>query len=208
MDQAVIDKLPSLVGFKPEEGSPLNEEEIFLKEQHETTNANFEGYTLCDWHAKPEYEIRQFTHLYTLEGKKEIDLDQRILDRIALYDEAIQLQDRLCSMKKENIRWIQMYDLAAPWALSGLKIALLTDDEVAHLTVEEINGMSYRQLRLLTIRARSVEPGKVPAEPITAENFAKLTVAELRSLPKETLNKFLPEFLCRSPQAVNTSTTR
>lgn len=185
---------PSLLRFSPDPHSELSKEVDFLENIDSFSRGNtiFHRYSLKLFLEGTGHAIMGATGA---SAKNLPTLVDRFRQRVDAYNKAIDLEERICAIKDQPyFGTIMVHDLELPWNESFLRIALLTDAEVADLTMSQIKTMNQNQLKLLGMRCQKMQPKPVGSASMTPDEFLALKLIHLQMLPQAILDQYIDDF--------------
>lgn len=191
-----IGKLPSILKFSPNKSSLLNQKVNFLEGLRDPKSPPDSKFAVVYLRSFLEAKEDIILEMTTLQSKDIPVLKDRFQKRIDLYNQAIDLEERICNIKKQPyFSSILMHDFEVPWEDSSLKIAFLTDSEVGDLTIHQMQWeMNERQLEVLAKRIFLITPKKIDYNAMTKARFLDLKLIYLHLLPQDILDQYIDEF--------------
>lgn len=134
--------LPDLFDYDPPAEDPLSNE-VVLEYPRMSSGFSSTSYSDKKWINEAHVE------------KTPLEIKKMVEDREQHLDQAIQFKVRLDLLKKKYpdfLKEIQWRDLEASWKESGLRIALMTDEELQKLNQNQPKNLNRRQEELLEKR--------------------------------------------------------
>ena len=143
---------------------------------------HFQNRSLMQWRIDKKFENAG-------NAEQRAVLNQRIDARLAVLNQAVQLEARLEAHPQRNyyrhVDDLKMIDLELPWEKSGLMIALMNDEEFNRLTIDQIRQLHPRQLQQVKIRFATLKKSDV----ISLGYYdSAMTLREFSQLHRDVIN--------------------